>query len=31
MYKDLKGLKFPDNAVIKFFFKEHLGENAAKC
>lgn len=30
MYKDLKGLKFPDNAVIKFFFKEHLHEKCGK-
>jgi len=30
MYKDLKGLKFPDNAVIKFFFKERLGEKCGK-
>lgn len=30
MYKDLKGLKFPDNAVIKFFFKNSLHKMQGK-
>ena len=30
MYKQLKGLKFPDNALIKFFFKEGLHQKNGK-
>lgn len=30
MYKEIKGLKFPDNAVIKFFFKTNLHQKNGK-
>lgn len=30
MYKDLKGLKFPDIAVVKFFFKQRLHEKGGR-
>lgn len=30
MYKDLKGLKFPDIALVKFFFKQKLHEKCGK-